>query len=256
MAENESILAKTPPPFDRRLAYGPDANQFVDLRLPPSRGLAPLALFLHGGFWRAKYDLAHAGHICAGLAKAGFVSANLEYRRAGNPGGGWPGTFEDITNGFRYLLAHSAELHADSKRIVAIGHSAGGQLAMALAARAPELRGVISLAGLLDLKRVYERHMSNDAVIGFLGGTPAEVPEHYAEASPIEVPVRNIAQVLIHGIADETVPVDFSRLYHRRKTTLGEKVKLVELPNVGHFELIDPDDAAGKRVLQEAKRLV
>jgi acetyl esterase/lipase len=256
MAENESILGKTPPTADRRIAYGSDANQFFDLRMPKSKGHAPLAVFIHGGFWRAKYDLSHAGHICAGLAQAGFVAANLEYRRVGNQGGAWPGTFEDITNALGLLLAEAARLQADAKRCVVLGHSAGGQLAVALAARNPHIRGVVALAGVLDLRKAYELHLSNDAVVEFLRGTPAQIPDHYAEASPLETPVKKVRQVLVHGTDDETVPVAFSRDYAKKKIVLHEDVKLVELPKVGHFELIDPGSAAGKRVIQEAKALV
>jgi acetyl esterase/lipase len=253
MAENESILGKTPPAADSRVAYGSDPNQFIDLRLPSGKGSHPLAMFIHGGFWRAKYDLAHAGHICAGLARAGFVCANLEYRRVGNEGGRWPGTFEDIRNGYRFLQAHAGEWSADAKRIVVLGHSAGGQLALALAAREPSLRGAISLAGVVDLRRAYDLHLSNDAVVGFMGGTPQEMPDHYHEASPLEVSIKP-PQVLIHGKNDETVPVAFSRDYAAKKSTRHEHVKLMEL-DCGHYELIDPDSDAGKRVIQEALAL-
>src|SRR5262245_45769020 len=143
MAENESILSKTPPPFDVRTPYGPDPNQFMDIRLPRTKEGAPIAMFIHGGFWRAKYDLAHAGHICAGLASAGFVCANLEYRRVGNTGGAWPGTFEDVMNGFRFLLVQAKRLGGDVKRAVVLGHSAGAQLVLSLAARNQEMRGAV-----------------------------------------------------------------------------------------------------------------
>src|SRR5262245_12844725 len=213
MAENESILSKTPTPFDVRTPYGADPNQFMEIRLPRVKGSAPIAMFIHGGFWRAKYGLTHAGHICAGLANAGFVCANLEFRRVGNPGGAWPGTFEDVTNGYRFLLAQAERLGGDAKRAIVLGHSAGGQLALALAARTREMHGAISLSGVLDLRRAYELHLSHDAVVEFLRGTPAQIPDHYDEASPIEVTIKNVPQTLIHGEADETVPVGFSRDY-------------------------------------------
>jgi acetyl esterase/lipase len=253
MAENESILGKTPPTADRRVAYGSDPNQFIDLRLPSGKGKHPLAMFIHGGFWRAKYDLTHAGHICAGLARAGFVCANLEYRRVGNEGGRWPGTFEDIRNSFRFLQARAGDWNADPKRIVVLGHSAGGQLALALAAREASMRGAVSLAGVVDLRRAYELHLSNDAVVGFLGGTPEQMPDHYHEASPLEVVIKS-HQVLIHGTHDETVPVTFSREYVAKKAAQREQVKLVE-PDCGHYELIDPDSEPGKRVIQETLAL-
>ncbi len=100
---SEEILSLTPPPSDHRLAYGSDPNQFGDLRLPKGAGPFPVVMNIHGGFWRAKYDLLHAGHFCAAITGKGIATWNLEYRRNGNPGGGWPGTFEDIASGYRFL---------------------------------------------------------------------------------------------------------------------------------------------------------
>src|SRR5215472_3775377 len=103
---SEEILGLTPPAADHRLAYGSDPNQFGDLRLPKSAAsgkLFPVVLNIHGGFWRAKYDLAHAGHLCAALTQKGIATWNVEYRRVGNEGGGWPGTFEDVARAYRFL---------------------------------------------------------------------------------------------------------------------------------------------------------
>src|SRR5439155_23789454 len=156
---SEDILKLAPPPADARLPYGKDSNQFGELRLPKSEAKgkksSAVVMNIHGGFWRSKYNLAHAGHLCGALTAKGLATWNIEYRRVGNPGGGWPGTFEDIANGLKYIQQHAAEHHLDTKRIVVIGHSAGGQLAVCLAHRAPEIRGVVSLAGVLDLKRAY-----------------------------------------------------------------------------------------------------
>ena len=167
----QDILSLAPPPPDARIPYGPDPNQFGDLRLPKSNGPPPLVVNIHGGFWRARYDLAHAGHLCAALATAGFASWNLEYRRVGNPGGGWPGSFEDVTHGFQFLPQIAAKYRLDLKRVIVMGHSAGGQLALVLAAHQPSLRGVISLAGAVDMRRVHELKLSNDAAGEFLGGS-------------------------------------------------------------------------------------
>ena len=97
---SDDILTLPPPPADARLPYGTDPNQFADLRLPKTKGLFPVVMNIHGGYWRAKYDLAHCGHLCAALTSKGIATWNIEYRRVGNPGGGWPGTFEDIRNAF------------------------------------------------------------------------------------------------------------------------------------------------------------
>src|SRR5258706_14697474 len=128
--EATSILDPPPPPADARVPYGGDPNQFGDVRVPKSAGPHPAVVNIHGGFWRARYDLGHAGHLCAALAKAGIASWNLEYRRVGNAGGGWPGSFEDVTQGFLFLREIAARFALDLKRVVVIGHSAGGQLAL------------------------------------------------------------------------------------------------------------------------------
>src|SRR5579872_5238899 len=156
MENSEHILTDTPPPADSRLRYGSDEYQFGDLRLPKGPGPFPAAMFVHGGFWRARYDLTHAGFLCAALAHTGFVTWNLEYRRVGNPGGGWPGSFEDVTAGYQFLKQLSAKYPIDPKRIVVIGHSAGGQLATALAAHHNSMRAAVSLAGLLDLRQTWK----------------------------------------------------------------------------------------------------
>jgi len=250
----EDILTRPPAPYDARLKYGSDENQFGDLRMPSTKPPRGLAVMVHGGFWRAKYDLNHASHFCAAIARAGMASFNLEYRRVGNPGGGWPGTFEDLRNGFRFIEQY-ARAHRIAGRVVVMGHSAGGQLALCMAAREPSLHGVVSLAGVLDLQRAWELHLSHDAVVEFMGGTPAQVPEHFREASPLELSIPHANQVLIHGVEDDIVPIDFSRRYAITKKRRHENVRLVEIPSAGHFELIDPEFKAWNLVLSAILKL-
>jgi len=251
---SDDILSRQPPPADRRLAYGSDPSQFLDLRLPAAKGkgkgLSPLVINIHGGFWRAKYDLNHAGHLCAALTASGLATANLEYRRIGNAGGGWPGTFADIRAAYQFLLQHADAEHLDRERIVVMGHSAGGQLALCLAAHEPGVKRALSLAGVVDLQRAYRLHLSHDAVAEFLRGTPSEVPDHYQEADPMRLSIPHARQCLIHGSADDTVPVQFSRDYVRekRKRTPAEDASLVEIARAGHYDLIDPGSVAWKQV--------
>jgi acetyl esterase/lipase len=255
----EEILILPAPAADRRVPYGPDPNQFFDLRLPalraPEAGF-PLVINVHGGFWRARYDLTHAGHLCVALTRRGLVTANLEYRRVGNVGGGWPGTFADISMAYEFLVEHAKEYNIDARRIVIMGHSAGGQLALWLAAQEPEvIRGVISLAGVVDLHRAYELHLSQDAVVEFLGGTPREVPERYRAADPMQLSVKGVRQVLVHGSSDEIVPPDFSRAYVAQKNKKKESVQIIEIPGAGHYDLIDPRTDAWKLVEENVLRL-
>ena len=244
---SDDILTLPPPKPDARISYGNDPNQFLELRLPKAKGVHPLAINIHGGFWRARYDLAHAGHLCAALTGKGIATANLEYRRVGNPGGGWPGTFSDVRAAYQFLLQSAQKYDLDTRRVAVIGHSAGGQLALCLAAHEPAVKGVISLAGVVDLQRAYKLHLSSDAVVEFLGGTPAEVADHYREADSIKLAIR-ARQWLVHGAEDDIVPPSFSRDYVAAKQKARENVQLVEIRGAGHFDVIDPRSEAWKRV--------
>jgi acetyl esterase/lipase len=240
---DQDILTAKPPAADWRLTYGSDPNQFVDIRFPAGNRALPVVFFIHGGYWRARYDLTYAGHLCEALKKAGVATWNVEYRRVGNAGGGWPGTFEDIRSAYRSLqgqIIRSSLPRFDLDRVVVAGHSAGGQLALCLAAHEKTVSRVISLAGVLDLRRAWELHLSNDAVVEFLGGSPKEVPEHYREASPAEQPIPHARQLIVHGTADADVPYEISRSYAERKKKAGEPIELITLPEEGHFGIVDP----------------
>src|ERR1700691_5317227 len=158
---SDEILTLPPPPADARAAYGTDPHQFGDVRLPKTKGPFPIVMNIHGGYWRAKYDLAHAGHLCAALTARGLATWNIEYRRVGDPGGGWPGTFEDIRNAYRFLPQLAKRYNTNSTKALVMGHSAGGQLALCLAAHEPSVKNVISLAGVVDLQQAWELHLSN-----------------------------------------------------------------------------------------------
>lgn len=248
--QSDYILATKPPDPDLRLQYGHDSNQFVDVRFPASKGPHPIVLFIHGGYWRAKYDLTYAGHFCHALKTAGVASWNVEYRRVGNPGGGWPGTFEDIRAAYRFLQNNhkpGTSTKFDLTGFCVAGHSAGGQLALCLAAHEPGIKRALSLAGVLDLHRSWELHLSNDAVSSFLGGSPTEVPDHYREASPAEQHIK-AKQILIHGTADADVPYEISKNYAEHKKQSGEDVALLTMPDTGHFEIMDPKSTVWDQV--------
>jgi pimeloyl-ACP methyl ester carboxylesterase len=129
-----------------------------------------------------------------------------------------------------------------------MGHSAGGQLALSLAAHEPSLTRAVSLGGVVDLQRAFELHLSNDAVVEFLGGKPADVAEHYQEADPMQLSIIKARQVLIYGTKDDVVPPDFNRKYVEVKRAKGENVRLVEIANADHYDVIDPRSQAWKRV--------
>lgn len=247
MASVEDIFSRAPSKPDARLSYGNNENQFIDLRLPKGKGAHALAINIHGGFWRAKYDLTHAGHLCAALTARGVATANLEYRRVGNVGGGWPGTFADIRAAYQLLLQSARKYGFDVRRVIVMGHSAGGQLALCLAAHESGVKGVVSLAGVVDLHRAYALHLSNDAVVEFLGGTPTEVADHYREADPMNMVIA-VRQWLVHGTGDDTVPVSFSKDYVSAKRKMGEDACVMEIAGAGHFDIVDPRSEAWKQI--------
>ncbi len=256
--ESEDILIKAPSAPDFTFAYGADSNQFVHIRVPEGAGPHPILFFIHGGFWRAKYDLVYAGHLCAALKEQGIATWNVEYRRVGNLGGGWPGTFDDIRSAYQALLNSQKENSTprlDLNRLCVAGHSAGGQLALCLAAHEPSIRRVISLAGVVDLRRAWELHLSSDAVAEFLGGPLSQVPHRYREASPAELEIQ-AAQQLLHGTSDDSVPYELSADYVRKKRSAGEDVELITFENTGHFELVDPASHAWTTVLSRFKASV
>ena len=244
----EDILTIPPPPADARLSYGSDPNQFGELRVPKGGGPFPVLISIHGGYWRAKYDLAYMGHLCAALTGKGLATWNLEYRRVGNAGGGWPGTFEDVRNGYRFVSQIAKRYNLDSTKWAAVGHSAGGQLALCVAGHEPSVKRVVSLAGVVDLQQAWELHLSDNAVVGFLGGEPAAVPEHYHEADPMQLKISQATQWLIHGASDDTVPPFLSRNYAEQKKTRGENVHYLEISTAGHFDLVDPRSTAWPKV--------
>jgi acetyl esterase/lipase len=138
---------------DQRVSYGADPNQFVEVRPPHAEGPHPVLLNIYGGYWRAKYDRAHAGRLCEALRTSGVATFNIEYRRVGNRGGGWPGTFEDIRSAYRFILQQHLRFNLDLDRLVVLGHSAGGQLALCLASHEAAIHRAISLAGAVDLRK-------------------------------------------------------------------------------------------------------
>ncbi|PTL84441.1 alpha/beta hydrolase [Vitiosangium sp. GDMCC 1.1324] len=267
---SEPWMLETPaPPADARIPYGDDPHQFGDLRLPGGKGPHPVVVVVHGGFWRARYDLEHVGHLCADLTARGYATWSLEYRRVGHPGGGWTGTLEDAARGMDHLRALAARYPLDLERVVVLGHSAGGHLALWLAGRGRlkpgrplyiensfKPRGAVSLAGVADLARAFELRLSDGIVESFLGGTPAQVPERYELASPAALLPLGVKQVLVHGTDDDTVPLSVSTEYHARATKLGDSVRLVSLPGAGHFEVIDPRAREWPQVVEAVASLM
>jgi acetyl esterase/lipase len=235
-----------------RHRYGSHFHQFADLHVPAGEGPFPVAVLLHGGFWREQHTLELMDDLARDLVRRGWAAWNAEFRRVGEVSdGGYPATLEDVAAAIDHLRGLDAPL--DLGRVVAIGHSAGGQLALWAAARpdaAVRLAGVAAQAGVLDLRAAERDPDGEMAVALFMGGLAAEVPERYADASPIErVPV-GVPQLLVHGDADVRVPVDTSRRYAEAARAAGDEVELVVRPGEDHFVHIDPASGAWADVVR------
>jgi acetyl esterase/lipase len=233
----QDILTLPPPKANARIPYGKAPQQFGDIFLPKASGPHQAVIFIHGGFWRNAYSLDHAGHLCAALAGAGAAVWSLEYRRLGDPGGDWAGMSDDIVRGAQQLVPIATRYNLDLKRVIAAGHSAGGQLALWLAAQqAVDLRGVVPLAAISDLRRAYAMQMNGGVLGELLGGSPDRVPQRYAAADPMELLPIPAPQRVVHGTADNIVPFDMSQRFAKT----SKNCKLLPLDGAGHFDLIDP----------------
>lgn len=248
------VVARPRPPANAIVHYGPGELQWGELRLPETPGSHPLALVIHGGCWLAEYDLGYVSGLAAALADAGIATLSVEYRRVGDEGGGWPGTFADVAAAADHVRELAATHALDLDRVVAVGHSAGGHLAVWLAARrrlgdgdplqGPDplpLAGVVALAGIFDLAAYAAPDGCGSAVPALLGGAPDDVPDRLRRASPIELAPLGIRQVLVTGSLDAIVPGEQARRYARRA---GAEVEIREVADAGHFELVVPGSIA------------
>ena len=252
--DSRSVLSRWAPPPDVTVAYGEHADHVVDIRRSagPSRGLV---VFLHGGFWRHEYDRAHTAPLSTALAAAGFTVATPEFRRTGVPGGGWPGTFDDVATAVRATPALVADVTGIADhRVILAGHSAGGHLALWAAAgltrdSTPPV-GVVALAPVAHLDQAYRLDLDAGAVAALLGGGPEEFPARYASADPVALLPLGVRQVLCHGGRDRQVPPEMSRRYADSAASAGDDVHLMEWAEADHFDLIDPDSSVWPEVVE------
>ncbi len=213
-----------------RIAYGSLPEQFGDLRVPAGHERHPLVILIHGGFWRDQYQLDLMNPLADALTERGFASWNIEYRRVGPTGGGFPTTLDDV--------ALAVDHHADGPwpKIAVVGHSAGGHLALWNAGRNTARRRAdltVGLAPVADVIAANRNGVGVDATHNFFGGDVDEVPERYRWGQPSTDTFAGRV-VLVHGDQDDSVPVAQSQ-------SIREHVDRLEvLPGVDHFQVIDP----------------
>ena len=258
--EFAALLALPSSPPTARLAYGAGPQQFGELRLPAGEGPFPLVVLVHGGCWRSAFDLAHDAPLASALARAGLATWLIEYRRVGDAGGGWPGTFADVHDAVAYVAWLARHYPLDSTRVVLVGHSAGGELALhegaarAATPDAPRVRAVVSLAGITDLRGYAAPTGCGSAVVPLMGGTADAVPDRYRAASPMDQPAAGLPVRLVHGAADPIVPLAQSQRYVAAAQARGGDASLTVVPAAGHFDLVDPTSAAWPTVRDVIRR--
>ncbi|SKC00920.1 Acetyl esterase/lipase [Arthrobacter sp. 49Tsu3.1M3] len=257
--------------------YGEDPSQWGELFLPEVAAPKGVVVVIHGGYWRSQYGAELGEPLAKDLAAHGMAAWNLEYRRAGN-GGGWPNTFADVLAGIDKLGELADEHGLGLDRVVALGHSAGGHLAVWAAGRrrlaglgapdadrqltrrgdddgAVQLTGVVSQSGVLNLAAAERLNLSNGAVSNFLGGSSEKYPKRHKFADPMSAVPLGVPVYAVHGTEDDTVPVSQSETYAGAAKAAGAPVQLLKVPG-DHFALIDPKAPAYRKCRELVQQLL
>jgi len=257
---------------DWRVTYGADVNQFAELRVPSGVGPHPVVVLVHGGCFKTYGSFADLAAVGDALKGRGIATLNVEYRRLDQAGGGWPNTYLDVGHAVDHLRALATEHRLDLSRVVLVGHSAGGHLAMWAAARSRvprtsalsmanplAVRGVVDLAGPLDLTMNidgYEGLCGDRVITNLMGGTPASKPERYAEASPMKLLPLGVPQVVVLGEYEQYVPLAFAQAYVQAAQRAGDRAQMMLIPGVGHFEIASPRAAIWPKVESAIRSLI
>jgi acetyl esterase/lipase len=250
-------------PKPERFFYGSDPSQFADLHQPAGPRRPGVIVVLHGGFWGSMYGSDHLYAVAVDLARRGWLTWNVEYRRLGI-GGGYPTTLQDVAAAIDHLATMKV---VDTQRVATLGHSAGGHLATWAAGRselpvgAPgagpvvEIAGVISLAGVVDLRTAAREKIGHGATINFMGGRPEELPEQYALADPLSrIPIKAKVRC-VHARRDEHVPFAQSVDYVAAAQAVGQDARLLEAPG-DHFSIVDTSSATWSNVVSTLEELL
>jgi acetyl esterase/lipase len=228
--------------------YGSHQQHTADLHVPRRPGPHPVAVVLHGGYWQRPYGKLIMRPLCEDLMRRGWAAWNVEYRRIGKEGGGWPETFDDVARAIDHLVTLEDD-RLDLEHVSAVGHSAGGQLALWAGGRSgyppgsPGAAPRVALQGVLALAAVCDLTLAKNVATLLLRGDPQTVPDRWALADPMaQIPLA-IPVCLVHSTGDETVPVVHSRQYAAAAQAAGAEVTLMEPPG-GHRDMIDPGTEA------------
>lgn len=230
--------------------YAMAAAQVAELRLPNTEPRGVVVL-VHGGFWKAGYDLTLEEALGTDLVDAGWAVWNVDYRAVGD-GGGWPTTFADVAAGTDHLAVAARQFGLSLDRVIAVGHSAGGTLALWLAARPQlssgvvgagpvvQITAVVSQAGVNDLASGSRADLGDGAVDAVVGADPAKAPDRYAAVNPTQLLPLGVPVLAVSGAQDDVVPASQAREFAAAAEQAGDDVRLVVVPGEGHFEQLDP----------------
>lgn len=265
-------VARMPAPAPAtRIAYGSAPEQFGVLRIPSGPGPFPVLVLIHGGCWLNAFDHVYFEHLAAALTReTGAATWNIEYRRIGDAGGGWPGTMLDVAQATDHLRALAGEHRLDVSRVVSVGHSAGGQLALWLATRRKlprqgelyraeplRLHGAIGLAPITDLAMYSRSHSGcNAAVHDLLGGAASQQPQRYRFSSPRALLPLGVPLWLVQGREDPIVPASSVSAYADAARAVGDRVSLEITPGTGHFEPALPGTASWPALLAAVRAAI
>jgi acetyl esterase/lipase len=257
------LLGRPRPQPSATVHYGADPLQVADLWLPAGHGPHPIVLMVHGGCWQTGIaDRTIMNWIAEDLRRHGIAVWNIDYRGVDRPGGGYPGTFQDAAAAADALRGQAAHYRLDLSRLVAVGHSAGGHLALWLAGRARlpagsplisahplPIHAVVSLGGLPDLEEAArsENGCGNEVIGRLTSG-------HFADTSVPRLAPLRVPQVLINGREDRIIPLAYAEGYAAPMRAAGDDVRVRMLDRTGHVELVAPETAAWAAAVEEIER--
>lgn len=267
------LLARPRPQPSKVASYGPAKEETGELFLPAGKGPHPVVVLIHGGCWLAELPGTELmDYIAADLQARGYAVWNIEYRRIGGVGGGYPGTFLDIADGIDALRKLAPANALDLNHVVVVGHSAGGHLALWAAARARlpntstlyrdnplPITGAVSLGGIADLEAYRADGPSAcggpSTIDGITGSTSPRHPDIYADTSPARLLPLGTRYTIISGDLDPIVPKRFGEAFAAKARAARDNPREIEIAGAGHFELIDPRSDAWKQIVAEIDAL-
>jgi len=232
------------------IQYGELPQQIGELWLPLLSGQHPMVMLIHGGCWLNQFDLTHIRPLAARLQAAGIIVWSIEYRRLGDDGGGYPGTFDDVrlaTDKFQLLKIDLENKGYAINNTYAIGHSAGGHLALWAGAVTKSFDQIIGLAAIADLA-TYAEGDSNceQAALSLMGESPEDNPAIYQVSSPIELDYHPRQVILFSGGRDMIVPISQAEAF----INIHSDTSLQFFEDAGHFDFIHPDSMAAAHLVR------